>query len=192
VVHSESRRPTMRLLLCCAVLCCALPVLVSADIPQPRPAPTPRPLDWSSLKLVVENTPNGREAELWLPQEYNPQTMGATDSGGLSSPGTIVSGAALSLGLALGGIWLARSRRRIGTTGVTAGVAVLAVLAGTAGYAVANMAPPRPLDPGSLKIALPGGDALEGKVRVRYSSESGVVRLKLPAPKPEEKRGHGE
>jgi hypothetical protein len=182
----------MRLLLCCAVLCCALPVLVSADIPQPRPAPAPRALDWGSLKLVIENTSNGRdEAELWLPQEYNPQTMGAVDAGG-ASPGTIVSGAALSLGLALGGVWLARSRRRIGATGVTAGVAILAVLAGTSGYAVANMAPPRPLDPGSLEIALPGGDALEGKVRVRYGSESGIVRLKLPKPKPEERAGHGE
>jgi hypothetical protein len=182
----------MRLLLCCAVLCCALPVLVSADIPQPRPAPEARPLDWSSLKLVIESDPNGREAQLWLPKEYNPYEYGATSSSVLSSPGTIVSGLALSLGLALGGVWLARSRRRIGAPGLTAGLAVLAVLAGTSGYAMANAAPPRPVDPGTLKIALPGGDPLEGKVRLRYSSDSGVVRLVLPAPKPEEKRGHGE
>ena len=180
----------MRLLLCCAVLCCALPVVVSADLPRPRPAEA-RPLDWGSIKLVIEQDQNGDEAELWLPKEYNPQALGAAGSTGLSSPGTVVSGVALSLGLALGGVWLARSRRQIGQRGVAAGMAVLGVLAGTVGYAMANAAPPRPVDPGALRIALPGAE-LEGKVRVRYSDETGVVRLVLPKPKGEEKRGHGE
>jgi hypothetical protein len=178
----------MKLLLCCAVLCCALPVVVAANIAPPRYAP---PRDWSQMKLVVEHGPAAREATLWLPSEFNQSASGAVAPGGMSSTQTAVSGGALSLGLVLGGLWLVRSRRSVGTRAGTAAAAALCVLAGTAGYAFANAAAPRPLDPGTLRLASPSGEPLQGQVRIRYHEEPGVVRLVLPAPKPETSK-HGE
>ena len=179
----------MKLLLFCAAICCALPIAVAADIAAPGSRTYNPPRDWSPKRLVVENAPAAREAELWLPQEFNPN---ATRTGGaLSTPETVLSGGALSLGLALGGLWLARSRRSANTRGVTAAAAVLFVIAGTSVYALANAAPPRPLDPGTLRLASPDGKPLDGTVRIRYSDENGVIRLVLPAPRPQTSK-HGE
>ena len=181
----------MKLLLCCAVLCCALPVVVAANIAPPRYAP---PREWSQLKFVIENDAHARPAELVLPREFDPSAAGAAGSQGLSAPETVVSGAALSLGLVFGGLWIARSRRGMSTRATratTAAVVALCTIAGASVYALANAAPPRPVDPGTLLLAAPNGGPLQGQVRIHYGGERGVVKLVLPGPKAETSK-HGE
>ena len=75
---------------------------------------------------------------------------------------------------------LLRSRRRLGTKSALVGLALFGALAATTTLAVANMAPPRRSDPGSLVHAIEREARLEGTVRIVYVAGGDEIRLVLP------------
>lgn len=166
----------------CLALWCALPTATSADIPRPdnrASTDPPRRRSDQLVTFVIESS-DDFQARLYVPSNLLAADTNATPSG-MSAVGTTVSGVALSLSVVFGGLWLARSRRRLGTQStVTAGV-ILVVLAGTASYAWANASPYPIANPGTLVKATPTGEALSGKVRVmRVSDDDNTIRLLLP------------
>jgi hypothetical protein len=152
-----------------------------ADIPKPKDSgATPPKRDENVLELVIEPGEPQQEAQLWLPPDF---MAAAREDAGMPPAQTAATGVALSLSLAFGGVWLVRTRRRLGTRATAAAVAVFGTLAGTAVYAFANAAPPRnyrPVDAGTLRLAAPDGKALSGKVRFYYGYDQGVVKLVIP------------
>jgi hypothetical protein len=137
--------------------------------------------DRKRAQLVVESRDFDREIVLVLPEELNPAGARATAST-ITPLQTTVSGAAISLALVAGGLWLTRSRREPRARAAVAGVAVVAAISGAAGYALGN-ATPYPegdADPGTLRALYPDGKTLSGQVRVLYRSKDGTVHLTIP------------
>lgn len=170
--------------LACLALWCAAPVTTHADIPNPKDAkpserPTPRRND-QLVTLQIEGS-NGYQGYLYVPASMLTADAG-TPQGGMSAVSTAVSGVALSLSLVFGGLWLARSRKRLGTQATVSAACILAVLAGTATYALANASPYPLANSGTLRRAAPPGDALQGQIRlIRVTDgDPDTIRLVLP------------
>jgi hypothetical protein len=172
-----------------------------ADIALPRPPRTPsnapgdgeirRDLPFS--RMSIERVEGLREARLQIPRaqlERLGVAAGTVGGGPPSSParsfGTVVAGLFISLGVALTGLMLLRSRRRsLGVGRATAAALVACAcacgLAGVAAYA--NAGPPpgyRSQDPGTLVKAAAGG-ALAGSIRVEVVEEGTEIKLLVPA-----------
>jgi len=156
--------------LCAAAAC-------SADVrpPDSRPRPARRVPAPSAVSLQVIPLGKGQGTRIELPrqvlQELGAGAVQAQPSSG-STPlgaGTVIAGLALSLALALGGLWLARRRPRLAPV-VTAGLLLAAGGAGLlAGRSQANVPPPvRPEPkpgPGQLNlnaqvVLVEGGDSV--------------------------------
>ncbi len=172
-----------------ALLCCACPLLTSADDAGPGPkAKAPRPsgalVDRRRAKLVIESVDFDREVTLILPKAMKPSesgVVGFTDAS-IGPNQTIVIGLALSLALISGGLWLVRSRRSSGARAATAAVVATAVVAGAGGYALGNYSPYADADakPGTLRKVRPHDGPVSGEVRVLYLGEPGEVRIVVP------------
>ncbi len=190
------RRSTLHAAIAIAALCFAFPASGQSDVPRPKNTnekvvqPDKPKEKENTLRVVIESEDSAREAQLWLPPsmlasiDRGGATAGTTASG-LPPVQTIVAGLALSLSLVLGGLWLVRTRHKIGTRAATSAAVVLATLAGTAAFALANLGPPRnykPVDPGTLRLAAPNGEPLAGTARYYYGEE-GVIRIVLPKEK---------
>jgi hypothetical protein len=150
--------------------------------------------DLPSARMTIESVRDLSEARLQVPRSllgqlnaagaYGPQGADAgSQSGAFKAPGTIIAGLFLSLSVALAGLLLLRSRRRVPGR-VAAAALVCAVMAGTAAvvsYANAGLPPPRPADPGTLRKAVSGKSSLAGSVRVEVVEEGSEIKLLVPA-----------
>ncbi len=168
----------------CISFWCASPALTSADIAQPENRATPEPerrvrRNDQLVTFVIEASED-YQARLYVPENLLAADATAAPSG-MSAVGTTVSGIALSLSVIFGGLWLARSRKRLGTQTTATAAAILVVLAATATYTWANASPYPLANPGTLVQATPTGAPLSGKVRVmRVSDGDDRIRLLLP------------
>lgn len=172
-----------------------------ADIALPKPPKEPRYIpnnseirrDLPFSRMSIERVEGLREARLQIPRAQLERLGVAAGTVGGGSPassartfGTIVAGLFISLGVALTGFMLLRSRRRgMGVGRATAAALVACVcaagLAGVAAYA--NAGPPpgyHPQDPGTLVRAASGG-ALAGSIRVEVVEEGTEIKLLVPA-----------
>lgn len=140
-----------------------------ADLVVPGPKPSPK------IEITVRNEPG--TSQLIIPVQC--LAGGATKLGENSGPSrTIVSGIALSAGIALFGLVLSRRRH-------AAGAALLIMLAagtmliGSAGYLMANAAPmpptPQPIAPAVPLARLLGPEPVE----VVIGGQGDVIQLKL-------------
>lgn len=138
-----------------------------ADIPPPpngQPAVQQRLSNpGGTIRVEIVPVADSREMRVEIPRRLvNSGQAGAVGveppvSGSFTDLRTLIGGLALSLGLALGGLWLLRGRRR-----AAPGTALLLLCAGSlgatlAGSARANMAPPfarRPL-PDPIRLEAP-------------------------------------
>ena len=179
----NSKRRFVAIALGCLAFLCLMTTSTNADIPRPdnekKNSDARRSRGDQLVTVVIEST-DSPQARLYIPSSLLAADVQASPAG-TSSVGTTVSGVALSLSMVFGGLWLARSRKRLGTQStVTAGV-ILLVLGGTGSYAVANMSPFPIATPGTLVKAAPSGEALSGKVRVIHTLEDdNTIRLLLP------------
>jgi hypothetical protein len=168
-----------------------------ADIALPKPPKAPgngeirRDLPFS--RMSIERVEGLREARLQIPRaqlERLGVAAGTTRGGAPASPartfGTVVAGLFISLGVALTGLMLLRSRRRglgVGRA-AAAGLVACACAAGLAGVAAyANAGPPPGYysqDPGTLVRAASGG-ALAGSIRVEVVEEGTEIKLLVPS-----------
>jgi hypothetical protein len=168
-----------------AVLSLSAVVVASADIPQPNSdGRRPPKRGENVVELVIESGDNP-EPQVWLPPDFRSAAGGSAEPG-LAPAQTAVAGAALSLAVVFGGLWLVRMRRTLGVRATAGAAAVFCTIAGTAVFALANAGPPRnyrPVDPGTLGKAAPDGAALSGKARYYYGADDGVVRIVLPREK---------
>lgn len=138
-----------------------------ADLVVPGPKPSPK------IEITVRNEPG--VSQLIIPVQC--LAGGATKLGENSGPSrTIVSGIALSAGIALFGLVLSRRRH-------AAGAALLIMLAagtmliGSAGYLMANAAP---MPPPQIAPAVPLARLLGPEpVEVVVGGQGDVIQLKL-------------
>ena len=174
-----------------------------ADIALPKPPREPKNIpgngeirrDLPFSRMSIERVEGLREARLQIPRtqlERLGLAAGAVNGGGSAASsartfGTVVAGLFISLGVALTGLMLLRSRRRGGLgVGRAAAAALVACacaagLAGVAAYA--NAGPPpgyHAQDPGTLVRAASGG-ALAGSIRVEVVEEGNEIKLLVPA-----------
>jgi hypothetical protein len=172
-----------------------------ADIALPKPPKAPRDTPSNSeirrdlpfSRMSIERVEGLREARLQIPRSQLERLGFAAGAVGGGSPassaksfGTVVAGLFISLGVALTGLMLLRSRRRgLGVGRATAAALVACVcaagLAGVAAYA--NAGPPpgyHQQDPGTLVRAASGG-ALAGSIRVEVVEEGTEIKLLVPA-----------
>ncbi len=172
-----------------------------ADIALPKPPKEPRHIpnnseirrDLPFSRMSIERVEGLREARLQIPRSQLERLGFAAGTVGGGSPasaarsfGTVVAGLFISLGVALTGLMLLRSRRRgLGVGRATAAALFACVcaagLAGVAAYA--NAGPPpgyQPQDPGTLVRAASGG-ALAGSIRVEVVEEGTEIKLLVPS-----------
>ncbi|MET0624918.1 MAG: hypothetical protein ABW250_18360 [Pyrinomonadaceae bacterium] len=172
-----------------------------ADIALPKPPKEPRYIPGDSeirrdlpySRMTIERVEGLREARLQIPRAHLERLGLAAGTVGGGAPAssarsfaTIVAGLFISLGVALTGLMLLRSRRRGLGAGRAAAAALVACacaagLAGVAAYA--NAGPPpgyQSQDPGTLVRAVSGG-ALAGSIRVEVVEEGTEIKLLVPA-----------
>ncbi|HEX8285586.1 MAG TPA: hypothetical protein VF588_19680 [Pyrinomonadaceae bacterium] len=166
-----------------------------ADIALPKPPKPPRNdevrRDLPYSRMSIERVEGLREARLQIPRSHLERLGFAAGTAPSSSPsarsfGTVVAGLFISLGVALTGLLLLRSRRRglgVGRAAAAA-LAACACAAGLAGVAAyANAGPPpgySQQDPGTLVRAASGG-VLAGSIRVEVVEEGAEIKLLVPA-----------
>lgn len=152
-----------------------------ADLPPPpngRPAAQQGPRTPGVVAMEIVPVSDPREIRLEIPRRLlNSGQAGAVGveppvSGSFTDLRTVIAGMALSLGLALGGLWLFRTRRR-----PVSGTVLLLLCAGglgatLAGGARANMAPPfaRPPLPDPIRLDAP----------LRILDNGTAIRLYIP------------
>lgn len=175
-----------------AIACLALwsitPATTSADIPRPRESDQrnsgPRPSRNDQLvTLEIEGT-DGWQGYLYVPESMLVADATAAPSG-MSAIGTTVSGVALSLSMIFGGLWLAKSRKRLGTHATVTAASILVVLVGTATYALANASPYPLANLGTLRKAAPAGEPLSGQIRLIRVPDEGEKKVRLVLPREE-------
>lgn len=172
----------------CLAIWCATPMSTSADIPRPKESDPkhsgPRPDRNDQLvTLEIEGT-DGWQGYLYVPESMLAADLTAPPSG-MTALGTTVSGVALSLSILFGGLWLVKSRKRIGTQATVAAASILVVVVGTASYALANASPYPLANLGTLRKAAPNGDPLSGQIRLIRVSDEGEKKIRLVLPRQE-------
>lgn len=141
-------------------------------------------------RMTIERVEGLREARLQIPRAQLERMNaaagiegGGAQSASLKSAGTIVGGVFLSLGVALTGLLLLRSRRRLAFGRATAAALLCACAAGVAAVAAYANAPAphyRTQDPGTLVRAVTGAP-LAGSIRVEVVDEGAEIKLLVPA-----------
>jgi hypothetical protein len=133
----------------------ALTSLALADVPPIPPTPKPAPDEGPHLSIIVD--PAAKTSSVTLPSAAAGKAAAATDQGtsAFARAQTIIIGGALTLAIALGGLWLIRGRGRgRAATGTAALIILGAGVMGTAvTAALADIGPgprPRPPAPGPL------------------------------------------
>ena len=176
-----------------------------ADIALPKPPrndPNEVRRDLPSARMTIERVEGLREARLQIPrsrlQDFNLAAgvePGGAPPASLKSAGTVVGGLLISLAVALTGLLLVRSRRRVALGRAAAAVIVCACAACAAVVvSYANAGPPpgfRAQDPGTLVKAVKG-EPLAGSIRVEVVDEGTEIKLLVPAAKTRNGRGDEE
>ena len=150
----------MKKLVLTAVILMSFSSAALADIPRPstpKPTATPKPKKSIDTRLSITLTKTDT-AKLKIPKnqlaklraQLDELDGGGSDNAAAAAPAvsmgrlqTILSGAFLSLAIAFGGIWFARSKKAETKTGRTLAIGAFLFLSGAvATVAVANMGPP--------------------------------------------------
>ena len=170
---------------CCA-LWCVLPTATGADIARPDnpngAKSVPRPSRNDQLVTIEIEGTDGWQGYLYIPESMLAEDATAPPTG-MSAAGTTISGVALSLSIVFGGLWLAKSRKRLGTQATVTAASILIVLVGTATYALANASPYPLANVGTLRKAAPNGDPLKGQVRLIKVADDGEKKIRLVLPR---------
>ncbi|HVF56342.1 MAG TPA: hypothetical protein VM934_09340 [Pyrinomonadaceae bacterium] len=194
----------MKLWLTCVAAALAVLVVapcVRADIAPPPPyrneskASKVRRENLPSSRMTIESRKGAIEATLQIPRSKLKQLRaeldaadaplnGSTESANGGPPfRTVVGGLFLFLSLAVGGVWVARTRRSLPARAIVSALLILAAAGAGATIALANIAPPsRFLNAGSLpRAASTQEEALTGVVRVEVVADGDEVKLIVPS-----------
>lgn len=185
------------------LLVAAAPVFADIALPknmQPRPESEIRS-DLPFTRMTIERVEGLREARLQIPRAQLERMNaaagiegGGAQSAWLKSAGTIVGGLFLSLAVALTGLLLLRSRRRVAFGRATAALVICACVAGVAAVAAYANAPAphyRQQNPGTLVRAVTGAP-LAGSIRVEVVDEGTEIKLLVPARAPKNRGAEEE
>lgn len=191
----------MKLRLCSLALAffALAPLTAFADIAEPRPRPTSTPQTGgralTPARMYIESSRDATEARLQISQSVLRQLRAEIEADGASATTasanptrrtqTIIAGIFLSLSLAFGGVFIARSRSRAAKQVALGALVVFAVAGALTFTTLANVRPlePRIVDAGSLPRATTLDDQLNGVVRVEIVPEGREIKLIVPVAK---------
>lgn len=170
-----------------------------ADIPMPKPSPKSKSAD---VRMIIRFSRQATTPTLSIPrsaikdlraqlEEIDGETNSAsasTTSGNFSRTQTVVSGLFLSLGMILGGVWFARSRKSAEPLNKKIAAVLVAVfIASATTVALANVGPPSVLRSISSKLfdkeAFTGRTAwrhARGDVRLQINDNDDEIQLVIP------------